>query len=384
MLTRTLRTFAEFLIVPALLFALTSCGTSRSPIVCNPSNNATCVCGSGTQACPISPGPEFLYANSTTGQILAFSIDHNTGALTPLPSVAGPSMSFGLAAVNNQFLYASDASIALNSQLDGFSINQTTGALTPLADSPFLAGIIMQGLASPPGSSLLYGADAGAVDAFTVSTTGPPSTIPGPFPSGTNLFLTVDPSGKYLFTSLDNPPGGVFAFTIDSTGALTAVPNSPFTIPGQTVANSRPFGIVDTGSFVYTALSGTNQVAGFSIVSGTGALVPVPNSPFPAGTTPLSVVFTNGFLYANGDGTISGYSVDSASGMLTPLSDSPFAISGGSMAADSLGEYLYVSGAGGIQALKIDSNSGNLTPVNGSPFPASPALTMTVVQFPPP
>ncbi|MGA8868030.1 MAG: hypothetical protein WB510_13730, partial [Candidatus Sulfotelmatobacter sp.] len=75
---------------------------------------------------------------------------------------------------------------------------------------------------------------------------------------------------------------------------------------------------------------------------------------------------------------------DSASGMLTPLSDSPFAISGGSMAADSLGEYLYVSGAGGIQALKIDSNSGNLTPVNGSPFPASPALTMTVVQFPPP
>lgn len=388
MLADALRTPAKLLAVVALALALASCGTNAPPVICNAptSSGGSCTCGSGMPACPISPGPEFLYATSIGGQILAFSIDHNSGALTTIGSVPGPSPpSLGLTTVNNQFLYASDTH---NAQLDGFSINQTTGALTALAGSPFTTGTFSfpGDLTSPPGSSLLYAADADTIDAFTMSAAGAPTALSvSPFLPEVNFFLAVDPSGKFLYASDDDPPGGIFAFTIDSTGVLAAVPDSPFTIPGQTVPNSLPLGIVDTGSYVYAALSQTNQIAAFSIVSGTGALSPVPGSPFSAGATLITVVFANGFLYALYDGGISGYSVNSNNGVLTPLSGSPFAIIGGSISivTDSFGEYLYVSELAGIQAFSINSTSGALTPVAGSPFPGSGATLLTVVQIPP-
>jgi 6-phosphogluconolactonase len=386
--TKSLRTPAKLLAVVGLALALSACASTPSAVCTalpSSSSSGTCTCGPGASACPVQPGPEFLYATSVGGQILAFSIDHNSGALTTVGSVPGPSMSLSLTAVNDQFLYASDS---LNAQLDGFSINQTTGALTALAGSPFSTGTISfpVGLASPPDSDLLYAADAGRVDAFTVSASGIPTALSSsPFPSGNGLFLTVDPSGRFLYTAIDDPlgTGGVFAYTIDSSGALTAVPGSPFALPG-TGSNSELFGIVDTGLYVYVALTATNQIAAFSITGSTGALVPVPGSPFSAGTTPTTLVFARGFLYALVVGGISGYSVDSNSGMLTPLSSSPLAIGGGSMAADSLGEYLYSNGLAGIEAFNVNFTSGALTQVAGSPFLASAATAMTVVQIPPP
>jgi hypothetical protein len=375
------RTLAKFLSVVALLLASASCGTSPRQVICGlPSTGANCTCGEATAACPVNPGPEFLYATSTGGQILAFSIDHGSGALTALAPVPGPSMSLGIAAVNNQFLYASDLSTG---QLYGFSVDQTTGALSALGSSPFSAGSFSAGLAAPEGSSVLYTGGVG-VDAFTITTSGAPTPISGSSAgSGADLFAAIDPSGKFLYASDDSPPGGIFAYTIASTGALTPVQGSPFPIPGQTVANSRPLGIVDTGSFVFAALADTNQVAAFSIVSGTGALTPVPNSPFATGSTPVTVVFASGFLYVLCGGQVYGYSIDSTTEALTPLSDSPFAIVGGSMATDFFGQYLYVSGTG-IQGFTINSTSGALTPLSSSPFPASGVLLMAVVQIPPP
>ncbi|MGA8440573.1 MAG: hypothetical protein WB762_11315 [Candidatus Sulfotelmatobacter sp.] len=266
-----------------------------------PSSSGSCTCGSGTSASPVRPGPEFLYAAGSGGQIQVFNLDDNSGALTPVGSVPGPTMSLGLTVVDNQFLYVSDP---LQGQLDGFSINQTTGGLPPLMGSPFSTETLSvpEGLASPPGSNLLYAGDVARVDGLSVNSTGAPAAISGsPFPSGTNLFLATDPSGKLLYTSIDNSPGGIFAFSIGSAGALTPGSGSPFTIPGKTVLNSRPFGIVDTGSYVYAALSDPNQIAAFSTVSGSGALVPVPNSPFSAGVTPTTLVFANGLLYALND-----------------------------------------------------------------------------------
>ncbi len=394
-----LRTPGRLFVAVALSFALTSCGTRTVVCPVASSSSGTCTCGSGTAACPIQPGPEFIYATSIIGPILAFSIDRNSGALTAIGSVPGPTLSLGITAVSNQFLYASDTH---NAQLDGFSINQTTGALTALAGSPFSTGTLSApgALASPPGdlnsapgSSLLYATDIAAIDAFTISAAGVPTALSGsPFVSESNYSLTVDPSGNFLYASDVDPPGGILAFTTDSTGALTAVLDSPFTIPGQTVADSQPLGLVDTGSYVYAALSLANQIAGFSIASGTGALTPVPGSPFSAGTNPTAVVSAGNFLYAinpsNGsissDGTISGYSINSTTGVLTPLSGSPFAISGISMVSDSFGQYLYVAGVTGIQVFSIDSTTGALTAVAGSPFPAAGPAILTIVQIPPP
>jgi 6-phosphogluconolactonase (cycloisomerase 2 family) len=392
-----LRTPVKLFAVVALSLVLASCGTTPR-VVCpalpgSTGSISTCTCGPGTAACPINPGPEFLYATSSNGQILAFSIDpNNNGALTAIGPVPGPFASLGLTSVSNQFLYASDT---YHAQIDGFSINQTTGALTALAGSPFSTGTLSVpgvlaappgGLGSSPGSSLLYAADSGRIDMFTISAAGVPTALSGsPNVAESGFSIVVDPSSNFLYAADDDSPGGIFAFTTNSAGALAPVPDSPFTIPGQTVTNSLPMGIVDNGSYIYAALSQANQIAAFSIAS-SGALMPVPNSPFPAGTAPTAVAFAGNFLYAinSSDETISGYSLDPANGVLTPLSDAPFAIVGVSMATDYFGQHLYVAGSTGIQAFTVDSTSGALTPLSGSPFPATGAALLTVVQIPPP
>ncbi|MFZ1010649.1 MAG: hypothetical protein WAN65_27670 [Candidatus Sulfotelmatobacter sp.] len=395
---KVLRIPAGLFAVGTLLLALTSCG-SNSRIACNASSgsdNSTCICGSGTAACPVQPGPEFLYSAAITStggqigsQILAFSVDHSSGALTSIGSVPGPSAGLGLTAVSNQFLYASDSH---NAQIDGFSINQATGALASLAGSPFSTGIpsfpgVLAAppgdLGSPPGNSLLYAADAGTIDMFAVTAAGAPTALSGsPTVLEAGFSLVVDPSGGFLYASDADPPGGVLAFTIGSTGALTQVPGSPFAISGQ--GDSLPTGIADNGSYVYTTLPLTNQIAAFSIVSGTGALSLVPGSPFAAGNSPISIIIANNFLYALNVDSISGYSINSSSGVLTPLSGSPLATVGLSMATDFLGQLLYVASPIGIQAFTINSSSGALTPILGSPFAGPGATLLTMVQIPPP
>jgi 6-phosphogluconolactonase (cycloisomerase 2 family) len=206
-----------------------------------------------------------LYATTSAAnpnQILALSIDPATGALGAATSISGPANSLGLTAVNGQFLYASDTSSA---QVFGYAIDPTTGALSTLAGSPFTGvGSSPAGLGAAPGSAtgFLYAADGNRIDAFSVSpSSGLPNPVTGsPFLSGGNVWLAVDPFGKYLYSSDQDAPGGVLAFTIDSAGALNMVAGSPFTIPGQTASNSLPAGIVDTGTFVYVGLSATNQI----------------------------------------------------------------------------------------------------------------------------
>jgi 6-phosphogluconolactonase len=358
----------------AVSMALGACGGASSFVQCH------------NPPCTVKPPAEFLYATTSTGQVLSLPIDSATGAVGTATSVPGPATSLDIAAVGSQFVYASDFQHDL---IYGYSINASTGALTPVAGSPFAQAplAIPNGLAAGPGGNFLYVTAGVGVDAFTLSPAGVPGLIAGsPFASGGNLELAVDPSGRFLFVPGIDPPNGVSAFTIDSTtGALTLVPGSPFLFAGQTVLNSRPFGIVvdSTGQFVYVTLEATNQVAAFSIVSSTGALLPVPGSPFPAGNTPFLFATTGKFLYVSNalDGTVSGYSIDSTSGVLTALAGSPFALPAASIVADPSGRFLYGASGAGIFAFTINAD-GSLTPLSGSPFPASGARIITVVQLP--
>ena len=77
------------------------------------------------------------------------------------------------------------------------------------------------------------------------------------------------------------------------------------------------------------ANSDSDTVSGYSLDRKTGTLTPVPGSPFPTGTTPVSVAVdpTAQFAYVGniGDNSISGYSIDRKTGVLTPVPGSPFA-----------------------------------------------------------
>jgi len=296
-------------------------------------------------------------------------------------------MTLGMAALSNQFLYVSNpaAPIGGTSSIDAWTIDPSTGALKTVSGSPFSLEPLSYaaGLATNAPAQVLYVGDAGRIDALKADATGGLSPILGsPFPAGTNLYLTVDPLNRFLFASDDTPPGNVLAFTIDaSSGGLTAVQGSPFpTIPGY-VGNTQPSEIVvdPSGSFVYTGLLATGQVAAFAIMP-SGALNPVPGSPFAAGKGPIALATVNSFLYVSNaqDGTISGYSISSTTGVLTPLANSPFPIHGGALAASPFGGFLYTSGSGGLLTLSIDS-TGALSQV-GSPIPYAGATVLTYVQ----
>jgi len=143
----------------------------------------------------------------------------------------------------------------------------------------------------------------------------------------------------------------------------------PFTIPGQTVADSLPIALPKR--FVrLRRFSQANQIAAFSIVNGTGALSLVRVHLF-SGTAPTAVVMAGNFLYRPTLQT--GPSQATASippnGVLTPLSGSPFAIAGFSFATDYLGQHLYVAGPHGHPGIQRRFHQRRAHPCVRFPFP---------------
>lgn len=358
---------------------------------------AGCGAGTGTAPCSSCGGgapPNFLevlYAfpsNTIFSSSLSATINLNTGGFGSTSYGSSPVLiSSGMVAANAQFLYISRS---LGAQIFGYSIDQTNGALTPLSGSPFSFGTNLSffGLVATPNGQFLYVPDANQIDALSVdSTTGVPSIIPGsPFAAAGNEQLVVDPSGEFVYASDGNPPGGILAFAVGPTGALTPVPGSPFVIPNQSVSNSEPYGIVDTGKFVYAALFGSSEIAAFSIDSSTGALTPVPGSPFPSDEAlPTILTFTGNFLYVINatDGSISGYAINPASGALTPIPGSPFGSENTYFVIDASGEYMYVSSGSTILSWNINPTTGALTQgVEDYSYDGDGSLWLTVVRLP--
>jgi 6-phosphogluconolactonase (cycloisomerase 2 family) len=135
-----------------------------------------------------------------------------------------------------------------------------------------------------------------------------------------------------------------------------------------------------TSGYVYVSNFESNNISGYSINDTTGALVPVPGSPFPIGTGPDGVEFlavdpSSRFLYAtsilgiNALGSISAYNIDPATGTLIPILGSPFQTNPffDAIIVDSTGRFLY-GGRSGIAQYKIDSATGALSLGSTVPF----------------
>jgi 6-phosphogluconolactonase (cycloisomerase 2 family) len=105
--------------------------------------------------------------------------------------------------------------------------------------------------------------------------------------------------------------GYVFGFSVGSSGALTAIPGSPF------AAGTLPCGIASdsASSHVYVTDYVGGHVLGYSVTS--GSLSPLSGSPFPAGNQPAAIVVDQKYPYAyvanTLDGTVSAYSISSSS-----------------------------------------------------------------------
>ncbi|MGH9497163.1 MAG: lactonase family protein [Candidatus Sulfotelmatobacter sp.] len=338
--------------------------------------------GGSFQQNPPPPQPEeFLYGSDLADVVVTEKLDSSTGALSTGTSVPGGNGAMIAANPAGTFLYTSDAS---SNSVDGFAIG-SSGVLTAISGSPFSApgsgGV--SGLAIDPTGKFLYGSvesGSGAVAGFSIGADGSLNAIRGsPFTAGTSpAQIVTHPGGKFLYVG--DAAGGILAFSISSSGGLTLTSDFPF------FSGDPPsLAITPDGKFLYIA-DFDGIVNGYSIDSTTGSLTELTNSPFSNATgtgdvsTQILVEPTGKFLYTyntiGNPNTISAFSIDSGTGNLTAVAGSPFAASqsvyfAASLATDPDGKFLYAScssGSCGVLGFNIDANTGALSPITGSPF----------------
>jgi 6-phosphogluconolactonase (cycloisomerase 2 family) len=183
----------------------------------------------------------------------------------------------------------------------------------------------------------------------------------------------------------------VDGYSISSSGALTAIPTSPFSLGGTPPGAGGLSPFIQSGTYLYATDLNAGTVAGFLVDSNSGMLTPVPGSPFPAGNTPVQAVqaaspaSSSTFLYVSNlndsAGGISAYTINQQNGALSQINGSPFptgapgSFPGPSAMAVSYGnDFLYVALAGTanannqIAAFSIDPTTGSLTALSQSPF----------------
>ncbi|MGH9516698.1 MAG: lactonase family protein [Terriglobales bacterium] len=240
-----------------------------------------------------------------------------------------------------------------------------------------------------PALEFLYATSPGAIVGFKIDQStgalGSPLTMSGPSQS-LGIAATVTLGRLYVSDFTNNKVDG---FSINSsTGGLTAVTGSPFSLGGTPPGAGGVSSFVSGGDKVYVTDLNARAVAAFIYDSSTGTLNTVAGSPFPAGDTPVQAVvagFQNQFLYVSNlndsAGGISAFTIDFNTGALTPMPGSPYATGAAgsfpgpsALAISGNRQILYVGLVGTtnannkIAAFAIDQNTGALTAIPGSPF----------------
>lgn len=358
---------------------------------CGSSNSTTNVSAS----CVPSSTPEFAYA--LTGYAVSmYTVNSCTGAFTAT-TPASVSTGYAIPQDNSEQMvvdplgrFAYVANLVSNasdlSTISMYTINSKTGVLTPTTPATVPTGWFPQEIAIDPLGRFVYTAntDDSTVSMFTINqSTGvlTPTTpasvstmIPGELLSQPG-FLTVDPTGKFLYVSASDSDGAtVSMYTINqTTGLLT--PTSPATV----LTAGIPFQVVvaPSGKFAYVVnnLSGgtmTDGVSQYTLNSTTGVLTQNTPAVVPAGNAPTAIAVdpTSRFAYVVNrlDNTLSMYTIDPSTGNLTLNSSAtnptatiatgtePFRI-----VFDPTGKFVYVTNEQGPASIYTVNSNGTLT-----------------------
>jgi 6-phosphogluconolactonase len=260
-------------------------------------------------------------------------------------------------------------------ELSAFTVDASNGRLRHNGYVAVASGGGLTSVAVAPSNTLVYATNVSGIWGFKMDpSTGALTAIPGsPFSDGTAnpKSVTVDPLGRFVYAVV---AGGVSAYRIKdaTTGVLEAVlPGSPFT------AGTNPAAVTvePSGRYVYVANQGSNDVSAFSIVTSSGASFGALNGlggtvQAKTGPAAIGVEPSGRYVYVanNVSGNVSGYSIN-PDGTLKGFNTQPATAGGGpgSIAFDAAGKLLFVAnqGSGEVSVFSIDS-AGALGPLNAS------------------
>jgi 6-phosphogluconolactonase len=305
--------------------------------------------GTGPFSVTVDPTFNFLYvANFTSGNVSAYAVNGTTGVLSPLAAATGNPFSAGtgpasiVVAPNGQFVYVANS---LADTISVYTVDVNTGALTPLAGgtgNPFATGTTPVSLAITPNGQFLYVANSASntVLAYSINgTTGVLTPLAGatgnPFPSGAGPSdVSVSPNGQFAYV-VNSGVNNISAYSINQvTGALTSLAGATGN-PFPTGADPQSINLTANGMFAYVSNFASHTVSAYMVDTVTGAMTALAGTtgnPFPAGTGPreLAVSQDGTLLYAVNftSDNVTAFTINTATGALTSLAaatGNPFA-----------------------------------------------------------
>jgi 6-phosphogluconolactonase (cycloisomerase 2 family) len=350
------------------------------------------------------PSGKYVYVASsgdftTPPQISGFSLNGTTGVLTELPNSPYPFSStnppppntpaFNLPVLHPSGLFGYLSIPTPSATLYGAALDTSTGDLAEIPGFPMPYGFDGQTpVIDPTGKYLFQASDASAGASGRISSyqiTSPSGVLTpngAPVPTGgNNPFAMLTPDGKFLIVA-NSTSGTIAVMAVDSAGTLSMV-GSP--IPTGGPPGTVPFRFMYERrlSVFYFGLAPASppgpsppppSVAAFSFNATTGALTPLPGSPYSSnGATVFPWLHPSGkFLYQSNssNGTLQRYLIDQTTGVptlaadVTTPADMPFFL-----IPDPSGRYVYVTSIVGqkVSSYSVDQTTGALTVVNTLP-----------------
>jgi 6-phosphogluconolactonase (cycloisomerase 2 family) len=257
------------------------------------------------------------------------------------------------------------------------------GTLLEIPGSPFLTGGdgFLGGLYAATSIAtvdhFLYAANlsSNTISGFSINaSTGALTAVPdSPFATGGGYSLASTPDNKFLIAA---NAANITVYMVNLNGALTQVAGSPFRAGDGGLDQPIGIKITPNGKFLAVAYPNVHKLRIFRI-SETGELSPVVGSPFTTAGTASSVECNcaNTLLYA-GEANANSTKVDAFSlgpdGFLSPIPGSPFIGPGLSSSVVVLGpddSKLFASNQLSVSVTVFNvAPDGSLTVVEGSPF----------------
>jgi 6-phosphogluconolactonase len=351
--------------------------------------------GFGAVACGPSNTIDFLYVTSSKnnpGQINVYKVDSQGG---PLITLAGSPFSSGganpvadVTSPNGKNLYVvnhdSNTVVEFAVNTNG-NITQQQSCTTP-GSSPTQLAINKAGTylyvveTNRPGENtgvgalVVYPIDANGQLGATGSLCTPIANGANPFfPVGNNpVAVNVLANNGYVYAVNEND-ATISAFTVGSSGALTAIGTFPVGVAPNAAASDP------TNKFLYITDGAANQLIGF-LIQANGTLIAM-QTPFKTDILPTSVqVDPRGiYVYVSNYNAndVSAYTIDRGSGNATQISGSTaYGVDAGPtfiLIEPAEARFVYTANFLGetVSGLALNPATGALTAVQNSPFKAA-------------
>jgi 6-phosphogluconolactonase (cycloisomerase 2 family) len=349
-------------------------------------------------------GPNFVYTNdeATPNTVSQFSEDPS-GNLTYVASyptggssIAGYYASTSIVVLPSGFLYASNDQ---DGTVSGFSIDPTTGVLTAIAGSPFPGpGLSDSGIslaATPDGQFLMAGiGDSGNLMVFSIAPNGALATLSTVSDGeGTVDGMSISPNGQFLAAALANATPAVAIYSI-SNGTLTLVDDFPETNPSAGGVLTGVDFTCDSSHLYGGEANGTGTIVDAWSVDSSGNLTAVSGSPFIVNSSIVNsnvlwLSNDNLYLFASNQSqaAVTSFTVNSDA-TLAVAAGSPFTAGSGQefaagLATDQSGSFLFTAGfPNDVSGYSINSD-GTLTLNPTSPFSTgSPGSLLALAAYP--